>query len=117
MRRNITLFSVAITAFSAVLLASAIYGYRVSAKPRLAPAASMPAIGPEVSAPDQSTELLSVAPQLISSVTPKAAAAAAAGYLGRPELYSVELTQLKGIPAYKVTFISGDVVFLALEGT
>jgi len=76
----------------------------------------MPAIGREVIAPDQSPELLSAAPQLISSVTPKAAAAKASEYLGRTDLYSVELTQLEGIPAYKVTFVSGDVVFLSLDG-
>jgi len=115
MRRNITLFSVAITAFSAVLLASAVYGYRVSAKPPSAPAAAALLTAPAARIPQPSPELLSAAPKLVSSVTPKAAAAAAVEFLGRSDLYSVEMTTYEGIPAYKVTFVSGDVVFLSLD--
>ena len=40
----------------------------------------------------------------------------ASQYVKRTDLYSIELTDLKGVQAYKVTFSSGDIVYVGLDG-
>ena len=50
------------------------------------------------------------------SVTPEDAAQIAARYLNRTDLYSVESAQFNGIPAYLVTFSSGDMVYVGTDG-
>jgi hypothetical protein len=50
------------------------------------------------------------------TVTPEAAATLASEFLGREDAFSVQLTDYKGAPAYMVTFSSGDVVYVALDG-
>ena len=111
MRRSITLVSVAITAFSSVMVASALYGYRVSARAR---SEQTLASQPEVR--QASTEMIAAAAELTTSVMPKQAAALAAEFLGRTDLYSVQLVEYSGVQAYKVTFSSGDVVYISLSG-
>jgi len=49
-------------------------------------------------------------------LTPEQAAQVAAQYWGRSDLYSVESSVLKGVNAYKVTFSSGDVVYVSPDG-
>ncbi len=44
------------------------------------------------------------------------AAAEAAKVLGRNDVYIAEYTQLNGANAYLVTFLSGDLVYVSLEG-
>jgi hypothetical protein len=50
------------------------------------------------------------------SVTPEEAAQIAARYLNRTDLYSVESAQYNGMPAYMVTFSSGDIVYVGTDG-
>jgi len=49
-------------------------------------------------------------------ITPQDAAQIAAQFLGRSDLYSVESDFLNGTSAYKVTFSSGDVVYVNPQG-
>lgn len=49
-------------------------------------------------------------------VSPQDAAQIAAQYMGRSDLYSVEGTTYNGADVYKVTFSSGDVVFVSSTG-
>ena len=51
-----------------------------------------------------------------SGVSPQNAAQIAASYLGRSDLYSVESAQYNGASAYLVTFTSGDLVYVGLDG-
>ena len=48
--------------------------------------------------------------------TPEEAAALAAQVLGHDDLYSVEVTDLNGETVYMVTFSSGDLVYISLDG-
>ena len=48
--------------------------------------------------------------------TPEEAAALAAQVLGRDDLYSVEIADLNGETVYMVTFSSGDLVYVSLDG-
>jgi hypothetical protein len=49
-------------------------------------------------------------------ITPQQAAQIAATYLGRTDLYSAETTSYNGATAYLVTFSSGDLVYVSMEG-
>jgi hypothetical protein len=48
--------------------------------------------------------------------TPEEAAALAAQVLGHDDLYSVEISDLNGETVYVVTFSSGDLVYVSLDG-
>jgi len=50
------------------------------------------------------------------TVTPEEAAGLAAQLLGREDLYSVEVTDLEGETVFMVTFSSGDLVYVAMDG-
>lgn len=49
-------------------------------------------------------------------VTPEQAAAIAAAYLKKTDVYSVEITSLQGMSVYKVVFSAGDEVYVGLDG-
>ena len=50
------------------------------------------------------------------NLTPEEAAGLAAQVLGRDDLYSVEVTDLNGESVFMVTFTSGDLVYVSLDG-
>lgn len=50
------------------------------------------------------------------NITPEEAAGLAAQVLGRDDLYSVEVTDLNGETVFMVTFSSGDLVYVSLDG-
>jgi len=58
----------------------------------------------------------SSAPTSPAQVSPQQAAQIAAQYMGHSDLYSVETTSSNGATAYKVTFSSGNIVLVSLEG-
>ena len=49
-------------------------------------------------------------------LSPEQAAQLAAQYWGRSDLYSVETSAYNGASAFKVTFSSGDIVYVSPEG-
>ncbi|MDO8752792.1 MAG: hypothetical protein Q7J80_02770 [Anaerolineales bacterium] len=57
-----------------------------------------------------------VVPTQVVNLAPEAAADLASKVLGRTDLYSVEVTQFEGVDVYLVTFSSGDLVYLSLDG-
>ena len=109
MRRSFSLISAVVTAFSLVMLASVVYAYRVMAAERPANAA----VASQISGSPNVPVAVPAAPVDIS---PQDAAAAAAKFLDRADPFSVQLTQYNGAQSYKVTFSSGDVVYLSLSG-
>jgi len=50
------------------------------------------------------------------NLTPEEVAALASQVIGRDDLYSVEVTELNGETVYLVTFSSGDLVYISLDG-
>ena len=50
------------------------------------------------------------------ALTPQEAALVAANFMGRTDLYSVEVAVWNGMNVYKVTFSSGDVVYVSMDG-
>jgi hypothetical protein len=50
------------------------------------------------------------------TVTPEQAAGLAAKLIGREDLFSVEVTDLEGEMVYMVTFSSGDLVYVGMDG-
>ena len=112
MKRGVTLVSVAITAFSVVIMASVVYGYRVSAGPQSAQQAA-PVSARE---PRPSPELVSASSTASTRLSPRMAAGIASEFLGRTDAFSVELAQYNGVEAFKVTFTSGDVVYVSPDG-
>lgn len=51
-----------------------------------------------------------------ATITLEEAANLASSVIGRTDLYSSENTQLNGVDAYLVTFSSGDLVYVSLDG-
>jgi hypothetical protein len=66
-------------------------------------------------ATEQPTLVVQVTPTQ-TLLTPEQASQVAAQYWGRNDLYSVESIMLKGLSTYKVTFSSGDVVYVLPQG-
>jgi hypothetical protein len=106
------LISVGITAFSIVLLASVVYGLRAAASPRL----DAPAAAAGASAPQVSTGLDGAAVVQNSQISPQAAVTLASEFLNRADPFSVQLADYNGVQAYKITFSSGDLVYISLSG-
>jgi hypothetical protein len=60
------------------------------------------------------SEATVAAPQ--AELSPEQAATIAADFLGQTSVYSVEMTAIRGISLYKVTFSSGDIIYISLDG-
>jgi hypothetical protein len=54
--------------------------------------------------------------QSAAGLSPDQAAQVAANYLGETDLYSLESGMFNGIPVYKVTFSSGSIVLVGMDG-
>jgi uncharacterized membrane protein YgcG len=123
MRKSTLFISAALTAFMLAVLFGVVSAYQNvvgSSQPQTAqqaPAsevAQVPAINPAqvpIQAPTQAPALVQPA-----SITPEQATTIASAAIGRTDLYSVELTQLDGVDVYLVTFSSGDLVYIGLDG-
>ena len=55
-------------------------------------------------------------PTQVTSITPEEAATLASKVLDRTDLFSAEITQFDGVDAYLITFSSGDLVYVSLDG-
>lgn len=53
---------------------------------------------------------------VVSGFTPEQAAEVASKVIGRTDLYAAENSQLNGVDVYLVTFSSGDLVYVGLDG-
>jgi hypothetical protein len=49
-------------------------------------------------------------------ITPEQAAQVAANFMGDGRIYSVETGAIRGIPLYKITFSSGAIVYVSMDG-
>jgi hypothetical protein len=105
MRKSTIFISAVLTTFALVML------YSVAAAAR----------GIVSSGPSTQTEVAVVEPTqtlapVSTDVTPEQAAQLASQVTGRTDLFSAESSTFNSVDAYKVTFISGDVVYVSLNG-
>jgi hypothetical protein len=118
MRKSTLFISVVLTTFMLAIL----YGV-ASAYQNIVSSTEMAAV------PPQPTSMVEVAneqvfvpptqvalPTQVMNITPESAADMASKILGRTDLYSVEVTQFEGVDVYLVTFSSGDLVYISLDG-
>ena len=105
MRKNTMFISAAITAFVLAMLAGVVSAYNgISSSKLLSSSTAQPVA-------------LSIAiTPTASVVNVQDAETIASQYINRTDLYSIEMTDLKGVQAYKVTFSSGDIVYIGLDG-
>ncbi len=107
MRKNTMFISAALTAFVLAMLAGVVSAYTGISNSKLSSTSAQPMA-------------LSVAvtpvPTQPSVVTAQDAATIASTFLKHTDLYSVELADLKGTQTYKVTFSSGDIVYVGMDG-
>jgi len=117
MRKSTLFISAVLTAFVMAMLAGVASAYQEFAssdslslfQPKAQ--ASAPAlVKAAVDAVPTATEVQTV------NWTPQEAAGLAAQVLGRDDLYSVEVSDLNGETVYMVTFSSGDLVYVSLDG-
>jgi hypothetical protein len=109
MRKSTLFISAALTAFMLAVLFGVVSAYQNVVKPTQPMAAqTQPSAVEVVSAP--------LMPAQAANITPEAAAALASQVINRTDLFSVEITQLDGVDVYLVTFSSGDLVYVSLDG-
>jgi uncharacterized membrane protein YgcG len=114
MGKLVMAISAGVTAFVLALTAGAVYVSRNLTTTVVVAQAS-------TSVPVSSMQAAPVAaatsvPQVPANVAAQDAASIAAKYLNKTDLYSVELADVQGMQAYKVTFSSGDIVMVSLQG-
>ncbi len=106
--------SAAVTAFIMALTAGAVFAYRTLSSSSTV-AQQQPAS--QVSAPVQvAADPTQAQPTVVPNVSPQDAAALAAKSINRTDVYSVAMGDFKGTQAYIVTFSSGDIVYVGLQG-
>jgi len=107
MRKSSIFISAALTTFALVVL----YGV-VSAYHGMANTAT---VVPQVTATSISDATATSTPDQMA-LTPEQAGQLAAQVLGHNDLLSAESSSVNGTNAYKITFISGDIVYVGLDG-
>jgi len=104
MKKTPLFISGVLTTFVLVVMAGVITAFR-----------SIPSASAEAATP-QPAPVEATATAVPTLISPQDAAQIAARILGRTDLYAVESTTLNAADAYKVTFSSGDVVYISLTG-
>ncbi len=122
MRRSVALVAAAVTTFSLVVLVSVVYAYRgLAAGPSSARLGSDPSVktvevgnaAPSDSASAGSQLSLGQAPTL----SVQAAGSIASQFINQTDLYSAEMSTYNGVPAFKIAFSSGAIVYVSMSGT
>ncbi len=116
MGKLVMLISGAVTAFILALTAGAVYAYRAMSVS--APGAVTVANAQQPASPVTTSLQLSIpaTPTTVPNVSAQDAAALAAKFMNRTDLYSVQLADFQGMQAYKVTFGTGDAAFVSMHG-
>jgi uncharacterized membrane protein YgcG len=118
MKKSSLFISAAITTFILAVLAGVIFYARTSALS--APIATLTPTNANTQAPTDTlapTDTATLAPTATSGfVSPQEAAFIAGTALGDSKIFSVDTVTRYGMDSYKVTFSSGNVVFVAPDG-
>lgn len=113
MRKSTLFISAVLTTFVMAMLAGVASAYQGILSTNQAQASQ-----PQAQAVPQTKSVADTVPAEVQPVdfTPEQAAALAAQVLGHDDLYSVEVNDLNGETVYMVTFTSGDLVYVSLDG-
>jgi uncharacterized protein YpmB len=114
MRKSTLFISVVLTTFMLAILYGVVSAYQSIVNPTEL-AATQPQMA-EVINQQVVVPPTQVIPTQTMGIAPEAAADIAGKVLGRTDMYSIEVTQFEGVDAYLVTFSSGDLVYLSLDG-
>jgi hypothetical protein len=115
MRKSTLFISVVLTTFMLAVLYGVVSAYQSVIKSNELAAAQADSSVQNVSQ-QMAVPPTQEIPTQVPNLAPEAAAALASETLGRTDLYSVELSQFEGVDAYLVTFSSGDIVYVGLDG-
>ena len=110
MRKSTLFISAVLTTFVMAMLAGVASAYQNVVNTNQVAAQPQPQTQPIADAIPAPAEVQPV------NWTPEEAAALAAQVLGHDDLFSVEVTDLNGETVYLVTFSSGDLVYVSLDG-
>ena len=112
MRKSTLFISAVLTTFVMAMLVGVVSAYQNMVKNQSV--ALQTELQPNAVANSEPT--LTVAEVQPVNLTPEEATALASQVLGRDDLYSVEVVDLNGETVYLVTFSSGDLVYVSLDG-
>ncbi len=112
MIKNATLISAAVTTIVLVTLAGVAYAYKELITPPTPSTPSTSSISPQAVV----FPLIASVPTNIPVISPQDAASIAVKFANRSDIYSVELADFNGSQTYKLTFSSGDVIYVAMNG-
>jgi hypothetical protein len=104
--------SVAMTAFVLVMLAGVVLSLNSATNSKLALAETPTQAIIDTPFPVQ----VEPAPTQLVRIGPEQAASIAAQFTNKTDVYSVETLVTNGVTSFKVTFSSGNIVFVALDG-
>ena len=117
MRKSTLFISAALTTFMLAVLFGVVSAYQninkstqpMAEQPQ--PTAEVAIVNAPVNAPTSAPM-----PTQVANITPDAAAALASQVLNRNDLFSAEVAQLNGVDVYLITFSSGDLVYVSMDG-
>jgi len=114
MRKSTLFISAVLTTFVMAMLAGVASAYQNA----IEKTAEQPFTGVQAQPQEQSQvkAVSNTLPAESFNISPEEAAGLAAQVLGREDLYSVEVTDLDGEMVFMVTFSSGDLVYVSLDG-
>jgi hypothetical protein len=116
MRKSTLFISAVLTTFMLAVMFGVASAYQSIVRSNEAVAVQQPTAAAQmISAPIVAAPIEAV-PAQAANITPEAATDIASKLLGRTDLYSVEITQFEGADVYLVTFSSGDIVYISLDG-
>jgi len=114
MRKSTLFISAVLTTFVMAMLAGVASAYQnaieKTAEQSFTPILAQPQEQPQVKA------VSNTLPAESFNISPEEAAGLAAQILGREDLYSVEVADLDGEMVFMVTFSSGDLIYVSLDG-
>ncbi len=113
MRKTTLFISATLTTFILAVLAGVVSANQVFANPVAEEVQVKTETEVTQVVPDQP---VAVVPQQVN-LTPEQAADLASQIMGDTDLFSVEVTEFNGENVYLVTFSSGDLVYMSLDGT
>jgi hypothetical protein len=110
MRKSTLFISAALTTFMLAIMFGVASAYQNIVKSTQPLAAQTQPVAVEMVSAPHPTQAQA------TTITPETAASLASQVINRTDLFSAELTQLNGVDVYLVTFSSGDLVYVSLDG-
>jgi hypothetical protein len=115
MRKSTLFISAVLTTFVMAMLAGVASAYQNAVEKNAEQAAADTQVQTQ---PQPQVKAIShaIAAESQRNLSPEEAAGLAAQVIGREDLYSVEVTDLEGESVFMVTFSSGDLVYVSMDG-